>query len=78
MICRPEVPDVIFQLSTEEIDVTLVELVLKDVRVGKVQQAQFCLTKREKCILYEPMDVKIKKKNKVEEMHKTFCSMVGG
>ena len=59
MICRPEEPDVIFQLSTEEIDVTPVEQVLKDVRVGKVQQAQFCLTKREKCILYEPMDLKI-------------------
>ena len=50
MICRPEEPDVIFQLSTEEIDVTPVEQVLKDVRVGKVQQAQFCLTKREKCM----------------------------
>ena len=73
MICRPEEPDVIFQLSTEEIDVTPVEQVLKDVRVGKVQQAQFCLTKREKCILYEPMDLKIET-NQREKNHMTVIN----
>jgi len=59
MVCRHGEPGITLQLVTDGIDVTPTTRIVKDARAEKMKQAQFRLNKREKCILYEPIKLKV-------------------
>ena len=67
MVCRHEEPGITFQLVTDGIGVTPTKRIVENARDEKLKQAQFCLNKSEKCILYQPIKLKVKTNLKESE-----------
>jgi len=67
MVCRHQEPGITFQLVTDGIDVTPPEQIVENARGEKMKQAQFCLKKDEKCILYQPIKLKVQTNLKKSE-----------
>jgi len=67
MVCRHGEPGITFQLVTDGMDVTPPKRIVENARGEKMKQARFCLKKDEKCILSQPIKLKVETNLKKSE-----------